>query len=294
MDSRAWRARFEAFAAKRAEAAVSASMPPYMTDGEPPGEPLFAIGNDWTRSMFDGPFYVSPADAPERPSCSLVFVRSSDGNTGAANPADLGGGATDTHLIYEGLSRVAADAVLSGGETVRGGGTVFSVWHPELVRLRAALDLPRHPVQMVATLHGLDVERMLLFNVPELSVIVLTVLEGASRMKEALSARPWVTPVVMRHQDDLRRAFERLPPLGVRRLSCIGGRRFAGKLLDAGLVDDLYLTTAPRPGGEPDTALPPAAFDGTVVVRKRGTGEEAGVVFEHLVVSRSRGVVSSR
>ncbi len=289
MDSQTWRARFEAFAAKRTQAALSASMPSYATDREQPGDQLLAIGNGWTRSMFDGPFYLSPADAAARPSCSLVFVQSSDGNTGAANPADLGGGATDAHLIYEGLSRVAADAVLSGGETVRGGGTVFSVWHPELVRLRAALDLPRHPVQMVATLHGLDVERMLLFNVPELAVIVLTVLEGASRMNEALSARPWVTPVVMRHPDDLRRAFARLPPLGVRRISCIGGRRFAGRLLDAGLVDDVYLTTAPRPGGEPDTALPRAAFDGTVVLRKRGTGEEAGVVFEHLVVRRPGG-----
>ena len=78
----------------------------------------------------------------------------------------------------------------------------------------------------------------------------------------------------------------------MRRVSCIGGRRFAGRLLDAGLVDDVYLTTAPRPGGEPNTALPPAAFDGTVVVRKRGTGEEAGVVFEHLVVRRPGGSAS--
>ena len=286
MDAQTWRARFEAFADKRTRAALSAVMPPYETEREQPAPRMRAVGNGWTRAMFDGPFYLSPADAPREPSCSLVFVQSADGNTGAANPADLGGGATDAHLIYEGLSRVAADAVLSGGETVRGGGTVFSVWHPELVQLRAALGLPRHPVQMVATLEGLDVERMLLFNVPELSVIVLTASAGAARMKEALSARPWVASVVMRDKADLRPAFERLPPLGVRRISCIGGRRFAGSLLDAGLVDDVYLTTAPRPGGEPDTALASAAFDGAVVVRKRGTREEAGVMFEHLVRRR--------
>ena len=51
----------------------------------------------------------------------------------------LGGGETDKHLIYEGLSRVAADAVLAGAETIRGGDIVLSVWHPELVRLRASL-----------------------------------------------------------------------------------------------------------------------------------------------------------
>ena len=79
----------------------------------------------------------------------------SDGNTGAADPSTLGGGRDRQALIYEGLSRVAADAVLSGAETLRGGDMVLSVWHPELVALRRSLGLPRHPVQVVATLRGL-------------------------------------------------------------------------------------------------------------------------------------------
>ena len=280
MDAQAWRARFDRFADKQMRAALEASIAPYETDREEPAERMPALGNDWTRARFDGWFYLSPL-VSARASCSLVFVQSADGNTGAANPADLGGGSTDLHLIYEGLSRVAADAVLSGGETARGGGTVFSVWHPELVALRASLGLPRHPVQMVAAREGLDVERMLLLNVPEIRAIVLTQAAGASRMEAALRSRPWVTTIVMAEQDGLARVFEQLPSLGVRRVSCIGGRRFAGSLLAAGLVDDLYLTTAPRPGGEPNTPLPPVAFAGTVVIRKRGTREESGVVFEH-------------
>jgi 5-amino-6-(5-phosphoribosylamino)uracil reductase len=283
-DVRAWQRRFDAFAAQKSEAARAASLPPYEAELEQPCDRMAAVGNDWTRTVFDGPFYLSQDGPPQCPRCSLVFVQSADGNTGAARPADLGGGSTDAHLIYEGLSRVAADAVLSGAETVRGGGTVFSVWHPELVQLRASLGLPRHPVQMVATERGVDVERMLLFNAPELTAVVLTVPEGLARMQNALRTRPWVTPVVMADARELRRAFEQLGALGVHRISCIGGRRLAGRLLDAGLVDDLYLTTSPRPGGEPDTPLPPAALAGAVVVRKRGTREEAGVVFEHRLV----------
>jgi riboflavin biosynthesis pyrimidine reductase len=286
MDSQAWRARFNRFADKRTRAALEASIPPYETEREEPGERMSALGNDWTRAHFDGWFYLSPLSSAGA-SCSLVFVQSADGNTGAANPADLGGGATDLHLIYEGLSRVAADAVLSGGETARGGGTVFSVWHPELVALRATLGLPRHPVQMVATREGLDVERMLLLNLPEIPAIVLTQAAGASRMEAALRSRAWVTTIVMTEQDGLSGVFEQLPSLGVRRVSCVGGRQFAGSLLDAGLVDDLFLTTAPRPGGEPNTPLPPAAFAGAVVIRKRGTREESGVVFEHLQLGRA-------
>jgi len=52
--------------------------------------------------------------------CSLVFVQAADGNTVASDPALLGGGQTDKHIVYEGLSRVAADAVLAGARTVRG------------------------------------------------------------------------------------------------------------------------------------------------------------------------------
>jgi hypothetical protein len=48
-----------------------------------------------------------------------------------------------SHLIYEGLSRVAADAVLAGAaDSDRQ--VLFSVWRPELVALRETLGLPRH------------------------------------------------------------------------------------------------------------------------------------------------------
>jgi hypothetical protein len=111
------------------------------------------------------------------------------------------------HVIYEGLSRVTADAVLSGGETIRGGNSVFSVWHPELVRLRARLGKPRYPIQIVATLRGLDFEEGFLFNVPDIPVLVLTVAEGARRMREGFAARPWVRPLVMSRREDLPAAF---------------------------------------------------------------------------------------
>ena len=53
--------------------------------------PLVEIGNDWSRSLFDG---------------------------GANDPSSLGGGATDTHLIYEGLSRLKLALACRGGSDV--------------------------------------------------------------------------------------------------------------------------------------------------------------------------------
>ncbi|MEP6914807.1 MAG: dihydrofolate reductase family protein [Acidobacteriota bacterium] len=273
---------------RKTRLATTVALPPYLTEREGRHEDALAVGNAWSKRLFDGPFYVSPAATPERPACSLVFVQSSDGNTGGHDPGLLGGGNTDKHLIYEGLSRVAADAVLAGAETVRGSEIVLSVWHPELVDLRLSLGLARHPVQIVATVRGLELDDTLLFNLPDIPVVILTVPAGEQAMRTAIKARPWVTPVLMAGPEDLPRAFERLRSIGIARVSCIGGRTLAGQLLDARLIDDVYLTTGPSAGGEPATPLSAHSWRGRVMVQKRGTGVEQGVRFEHLLPSSAR------
>jgi 5-amino-6-(5-phosphoribosylamino)uracil reductase len=278
---KSWRERFDEFVTRRQQEAEGATLPPYVTEVEHRDAGLLAVGNAWSRRLFDGDFYVSRPPDPSRAACHLVFVQSKDGNTSAKNPSALGGGDTDKHLIYEGLSRVAADAVLAGAETVRGGEIVLSVWHPELVRLRASIGKPRHPVQIVATLQGMDLEHGLLFNLPDVRVILITVGAGARRMRDRVAERPWVTPVVMDAPGHLPSAFEQLRALGIAHVSAIGGRKIATQLIDPGLVQDVYLTTSPRAGGEPDTPMYPGPLKGAVVVRKRGTDGESGVTFEH-------------
>jgi 5-amino-6-(5-phosphoribosylamino)uracil reductase len=277
-----WRRKFEAFVDRKTGQALSTPLPRYLTelDSHPPE--ARAIGNPWTRTLFDGDFYLLPSPDPRRPACHLVFVQSRDGNTVARDPSRLGGGETDKHLIYEGLSRVAADGVLSGAETIRGGHIIMSVWHPELVGLRESLGKPRHPTQIVATLQGVDLAGGLLFNVPSIPVLLLTIGPTATLMQNALADRPWIKAVVMPRPSDLGDAFEQLQSLGIARLSCTGGRRIATQLIDAGLIQDVHLTTSPRSGGEPNTPLYPKPLDARVVVRKRGTGDEAGVTFEHM------------
>ena len=283
-----WLERFQQFEARKTRLATTAPLPPYRTELDNPDANALAIGNAWTNRLFDGPFYLSPVATPLRPACSLVFVQSSDGNTSAADPGMLGGGDTDTHLIYEGLSRVAADAVLAGAQTVRGSEVMFSVWHPQLVDLRMSLKLSRHPVQIVATLRGLELADTMLFNLPDIPVLVLTVASAAEQMYQAIKIRPWITLLLMEGPGDLRRAFERLRSIGIARISCIGGRTLAGQLLDAGLIDDVYLTTGRNTGGEPGTPLSSAPWRGRTVVRKGGTGVERGVIFEHLLPSGRR------
>jgi 5-amino-6-(5-phosphoribosylamino)uracil reductase len=297
---RDWRQRFEAFVARKEREARAATISPFVSELEPGGceaaanrsqpgavrEPrlprdLIAIGNDWTRRLFDGPFYASARARGDLPCTNLVFVQSRDGNTVAKDPSSIGGGDADKHLIYEGLSRVAADAVMAGAETVRSGNIVLSTWHPQIVALRASLGLPRHPIQIVTTVRGLDFGGIL-FNVPDVRVMLLTVPRSSRLMAVELARRPWIVPIVMPVVSDLPAAFHQLRQRGIHRISCIGGRTLAAQLLDAGLVQDVYLTTSLRIAGEPNTPLYAKPLNGEVIVRKRGTAADTGVVFEHI------------
>src|SRR5687768_3025937 len=105
--------RFEALRQRKERAALDADIPVYSSADAGGHDGMLAIGNAWSAALFDGPFFRSAAPAADGlPVVSLVFVQSRDGNTVAADPSSLGGGETDLHLVYEGLSRVDADAVL--------------------------------------------------------------------------------------------------------------------------------------------------------------------------------------
>jgi riboflavin biosynthesis pyrimidine reductase len=153
------------------------------------------------------------------------------------------------------------------------------------VALRASAGLPRHPVQIIATLRGLNFDDALIFNVPEVRVVLLTVPRCTDAMHQPLADRPWITPVEMSDAHDLADAFRRLRGLRLERISCIGGRTLARQLIDAGLIQDLYLTTSPMEGGEPDTPLYEGALRRSLVVRKHGSGVETGVLFEHFTLA---------
>ena len=282
-------ARFQRFVERKTREAAAAPIDRLSTIVERPDDNrLHGIGNAWTRAHYGGEFGLVAAPQ-DQTALSLVFVQSNDGNTGATNPSSLGGGPTDKHLIYEGLSRVAADAVLAGARTVHAG-AFFSVWHPELIELRRTLGLPRHPAQIVVSKQGRVTVDALLFGVPDVPVFLITGDEGARRLQPWLRDRPWIghVPLV---GDDFRPVIDRLRiEKGIERISAIGGRLTATELVDAGLAQDLYLTTTSIDGGEPGTpwysgAIPPAL---EVITKKEWVDDGASIVFEHALI-RVRG-----
>jgi riboflavin biosynthesis pyrimidine reductase len=72
----------------------------------------------------------------------------------------------------------------------------------------------------------------------------------------------------------------------ISRVSAIGGRRTATSLLDAGVVQDICLTTTGTTGGEPDTPFytGPRLPTLELIVRKQSRAEPNPILFEHLAV----------
>lgn len=286
-----WAAKFQAFVERKTRTATEAAIPGYRTlesHGATLG--LQSFGNEWTTALFDGPFFESDTRDQSLPAVNTVFVQSADGNTGTPNPMELGGGLTDKHLIYEGLSSAHADAIITGASTIRDEQMVMAIWHPQLVALRASLGLTRYPAQVVATLSGdLDIESSLLYNVPELRVFILTNDAGAGVLAPYAGRRPWIRVLSAGPESDVIAGLRQLrAEHGVDRVSSIGGRTLTTQLIEAGAVQDIYLTTSPTPGGEPDTPFYTGRtpLETRLIVRKAGQGQEAGVVFEHFVLRR--------
>jgi riboflavin biosynthesis pyrimidine reductase len=277
--------RFLEYCRDREIAAAAAVLPPYRTITVHLELGHFrAIGNQWSRALFDGDFYRTSVKQ-DIPQTSLVFVESKSGNTGTDDPSSLGAGETDKHLIYEGLSRVDADAVLAGATTARSDDLVFSVWHPELIALRLELGRSRHPAQIVVVRRSSpDVESALMFQEPGLPVFLVTTSDRAPSLRSHVATRPWISVIDGGQSLSLRHALRQLKAHGIETVSAVGGRTTARALLREGVIQDLYLTTSPRAGGEPNTPLLERPLDAMKVVVKGGTGTEEGVRFVHYAI----------
>jgi riboflavin biosynthesis pyrimidine reductase len=157
------------------------------------------------------------------------------------------------------------------------------------VALRRDLRLPRHPAQIVMSEKGHIDFSSRLFSTPDVPVFILAGDDCVRRCSIDVQQRPWITIVPI--DGDLRAAITRLrTEHGLNRISAIGGRAAATALVDAGLVQDLYLTTTAIEGGEPNT--PWYAGDQMpalqVIVRKVEDTVENPILFEHLAIGTPR------
>lgn len=191
-------------------------------------------------------------EAPsDRPYTLVNFVASADGraayNGRSAALSDRG-----DRAMFHAL-RERADAVFAGTGTMRAERYGRLVRDPERRRRRAAQGLSPDPLACVITRSGDIPSDIPLFADPNSRIVVFSPrtldLDGAAAQVEVVRLDPGeLTMTTMLRR--LRSAYD------VRALLCEGGPTVFSALLQEDLVDELFLTIAPRlTGGGADPTL---------------------------------------
>jgi riboflavin biosynthesis pyrimidine reductase len=196
---------------------------------------------------------------PDRPTVVSNFVSTLDGVVSYQTPEAAGGGEIsgffEPDRFVMGLLRSVADAVLIGAGTLRAGAD--ERWTPDFIHppssaafaeLRIGLGLRAQPITAVVSASGsLDFTHPGL-AAPDVPVLVLTTGRGADLLQAG--GYPDHADVVALG-DAIRPAgiLEALADRGAELVVCEGGPHLIGSLLEAGLVDELFLTLAPQLAG---------------------------------------------
>lgn len=181
----------------------------------------------------------------ERPYVLMNFVSSVDGRATIEGRSGALGSRTDTEVLQRLRTRV--DAVMIGAGTMRAERYGRIVPDPELRAYREQSGLSHDPLAVMVS-NSLDLPwDAPLFTDGGGSVVVFTAAAEDTEVPET------ATPVsVVRHPDsvDLGEALGWLRrERGVRSLLCEGGPVLHGELQAGGLVDELFLTLAPKLAG---------------------------------------------
>ena len=219
------------------------------------------------------PLLGEPRQA-DRPYVALNMVATVDGRAAVGGSAVGIGSPADKRLMRE--LRAEADAVLHGAGTVRADPLSARV-PPDLVEERVARGLAGQPLGAIVTRSG-----NLPFPHPYYdSATVIYVTSDAPVAVEQPTVEVCRVSAVTDAVRDLARR-------GVRRVVCEGGPTLNSALFGAGLIDEVYLTIAPKlVGGEqPLTLIKGPAFATTIRLELRSLVELEGELFLRYAVSR--------
>ena len=199
-----------------------------------------------------------PDPPAARPYVLVNIVTSADGKT-VIEGSERGLGSSADQWLMRAL-RCNVDAVLNGAETLRQSGASPEVDVPSLLALRRARGFGEAPLGVVLSRSGDVPLDDSFFTSDAFQAVVVLTDETPDEKRRALRRvrRPVeVVPDAEAVPRMLRLLRERY---GVRSLLCEGGAALNGSLFDAGAVDELFLTVAPRIVGG-DVALTAARSD---------------------------------
>jgi 5-amino-6-(5-phosphoribosylamino)uracil reductase len=214
---------------------------------------LFPRAGETTAEDLVGQLDLGSRAPDDRPYVAVNMVSTLDGRAATDGDTRGLGGDQDRELFH--LLRTAADAILVGAGTVRIERYAEAVKNDELRarRERHGLD-PEQPTVIVSARLVLPSDLPLL-QAPGAPVIIAT---AADHELEGVAAN--VT--YERTADDLKLLLARLRAgHGIRSLICEGGPTLVSYMLAAGLIDEFFLSLAPKfagGGDEPTISTGPA------------------------------------
>ena len=203
---------------------------------------------------------------------SLCMVTSLDGSVTLRGVSGGLGGPADHQAL--GRVRDACDVILVGAGTVRDEDYPPYPGGPRRQARRQQKGLaPRPPVAMVTRTGSLPAGHPLVAD-PDDAPVVIVARSDEATARAALSSSPagprirWI--VAGGSELDWQAALDELAALGLPRISCEGGPSLNGELLQAGLVDEAFVTVAPAlVGGDglrlTRTSSPAERFDLSLV-----------------------------
>ena len=197
-------------------------------------------------------------DFPEppagRPYVYVNMVASTDGKI-VVEGTERGLGSDDDRRLMREL-RVHADVVLVGAATLRATGASPRLGRPELVRLREERGKSGTPIAATVSASGDLPLESLFFTATDFRAVVYL---GSAVRRDRLQA------ISTTGRETIELPAERpiewmlghmRKELGARYLLLEGGSQLNGTFLDAGLIDEYFLTLAPRIVGGNGTVTP--------------------------------------
>ncbi len=209
-----------------------------------------------------------PEGSRDRPFAYLNMVQTFDGQAVVSGSAFTIGTDVDHHLFRQ--LRVHADAVLYGAGTLRTDDVVVTT-HPYLQERRTRRGQSPNPLAIVASAtceFSDDVLAKRFFTRSEFGKLVITTPLASQMNVARVRAAGASVEVVLATGDgrvDARAVMRHLADRGIRRLLVEGGPTFNVSLARDHLLDELFVTTTLRLGGD---ALQPRIFAAPVTDRR--------------------------
>ena len=234
-----------------------------------------------------------PESLADRPFVAINMVMSADGRTVIDGTERGLGSPLDQRLMRE--LRFHFDVVLNGAGTFRASGTSARLRDKRLEDWRRSTGKTPSPIAAVLTRSGnLPAERRF-FTDPTFDAVIYLSSSASAEARRTLKSRSRPVVVVPSGREVVAALSHMRQELGAERVLVEGGASLNGEFIRQGLVDEYFLTLAPRIAGGAD-GLPAVQWPGPTTTAglqqlelKHAIQADSGELFLRYHVSDSRG-----